>query len=240
MAAQPVEPDSDERADRVLDAAAELLVRWGYRRVTIEDVARHARIGKGTVYLHFRTKDALFLTVLLRTHRRLFSDLADLMDADPDVVLPWRMIRVVYEMLQADDLARMLYLGDSEVLGRLAQEAAGTLGDLGARRNVAVREHFRLLRERGLLGTDLPVDEQVHTFGAITAGFFFTAGTGPQADPFAPTDPARRAVLVEHVLRAALGGPADPAGAADIAHAVAGLYRPLVEHIDTEWQRRAR
>jgi AcrR family transcriptional regulator len=56
---------------RVLDAAADLLVRWGYHRVTVEDVARHAGIGKGTVYLHFRTKEALFLTVLLRSqHRR--------------------------------------------------------------------------------------------------------------------------------------------------------------------------
>ena len=57
---------SGGRLDRVLDAAADLLVRWGYQRVTIDDVARHAGIGKGTVYLHFRTKEALFLTVLLR------------------------------------------------------------------------------------------------------------------------------------------------------------------------------
>ena len=54
------------RVERVLDSATELLVRWGYQRVTIEDVAKHAGIGKGTVYLHFRTKDALFLTVLLQ------------------------------------------------------------------------------------------------------------------------------------------------------------------------------
>ncbi|MGW2198666.1 helix-turn-helix domain-containing protein, partial [Streptosporangium sp. NPDC001682] len=42
------------RADRILDAAAELLVRLGYRKVTIDDIARLAGIGKGTVYLHPR------------------------------------------------------------------------------------------------------------------------------------------------------------------------------------------
>ncbi|HEY3710665.1 MAG TPA: helix-turn-helix domain-containing protein, partial [Amycolatopsis sp.] len=55
-----------ERADRILDAASELLVRWGSRKVTIDDVARRAGIGKGTVYLHWRTKDALFETLLTR------------------------------------------------------------------------------------------------------------------------------------------------------------------------------
>lgn len=240
MAAEPVEPDNDERADRVLDAAAELLLRLGYRRVTIEDVARRAGIGKGTVYLHFRTKDALFLTVLLRAQRRLFADLADRMETEPAVALPWRMVRVVYELLQSDDLARVLYLGDAEVLGRLAQEAATTLGELARRRDATVRTHFRLLRQAGLVATDLPLNDQVHSYGAVAAGFFFASATPVAMDPFAPADPARRAELLEHALRALLRGPADPAGVADLAGRIAALYRPLVEHLDTEWQRRAR
>lgn len=235
-----VEPEPGERADRVLDAAAELLLRWGYRRVTIDDVARHAGIGKGTVYLHFRTKDALFLTVLLRSQRRLFADLADRMLLEPAVALPWRMVGVVYDAVRSDEVAHALYMGDPDVLGRLAHEAAGTLGELARRRDDAVRAHFGLLREAGLLATDLPLDEQVHSYGAVTAGFFLAAGSAGEADTFAPADPARRAALLEHVLRSVLLGPADPAGAADVAPAVAALYRPLVAHIDTEWQRRAR
>ncbi|WP_083678538.1 TetR/AcrR family transcriptional regulator [Nocardiopsis sp. CNR-923] len=54
------------RAERILDAAGDLLVSWGYPRITIEDVARRAGVGKGTVYLHFPTKEVLFLAVLLR------------------------------------------------------------------------------------------------------------------------------------------------------------------------------
>lgn len=50
------EPSKD-RADRILDAAASLLIRYRYRKVTDEDVARQAGIGKGTVYLHWRTKE---------------------------------------------------------------------------------------------------------------------------------------------------------------------------------------
>src|SRR4051794_25078539 len=99
----------------MLDSAAELLVRWGYQRVTIDDVARHAGIGKGTVYLHFRSKDALFLTVLMRVHRVLARRVAERMEADAREVLPSRMMRHVYDEMTADPVARSLYLGDVEV-----------------------------------------------------------------------------------------------------------------------------
>jgi AcrR family transcriptional regulator len=108
------------RAERLLDSAAELLLRWGYQRVTIDDVAKHAGIGKGTVYLHFRTKEALFLTVLLRAHRRIFSGIVDRMEADPIELLPSRLVRGSYLDVAADPVAKLLYLGDTEVLGRLA------------------------------------------------------------------------------------------------------------------------
>lgn len=232
--------DDTARMERVLDAAAELLVRWGYRRVTVEDVARHAGVGKGTVYLHVRTKDALFLTVLLRAQRRLFADLADRMVAEPATALPWRMTRLVFDRLQADDVARVLYLGDAEVLGRLAHEAAGTLGELARLRNDVVREQFRILRDARLVADDLPADEQIYTWGATTFGFFLTAGMAADADPFVPRDPFRQGALLERTLHAALAGPADPVGAAALAGRVADLYRPLVAHIDDEWTRRVR
>ncbi|OLS97098.1 hypothetical protein BJF90_42885 [Pseudonocardia sp. CNS-004] len=129
----------------MLDSAAELLVRWGYQRVTIDDVARHAGIGKGTVYLHFRSKDALFLTVLLRVHRVLAARLAGRMETDAREVLPSRMMRHVYDEMVVDPVARSLYLGDVEVLGKLVHEAADSLGEFTALRQQVIVEHIRLL-----------------------------------------------------------------------------------------------
>lgn len=228
------------RMTRVLDAAAELLVRQGYRRVTVEDVARRAGIGKGTVYLHFRTKDALFLTVLLRSQRSLYADLADRIVVDPPLLLPWRMTGWLYDRMRADEVTRALYLGDPEVLGRLAHEAAGALGELATRRFDAVRGHFALVREARLVTDDLPVDEQIHSWGAIAYGFFATAAMPRDIDPFAPADAERRAELLEHALERLLAGPAPKRAADGIAPDVAGLYRPLINHIDTEWHRRCR
>ncbi|WP_214370119.1 TetR/AcrR family transcriptional regulator [Pseudonocardia sp. H11422] len=230
-------PRATERLDRVLDAATDLLVRWGYQRVTIEDVARHAGIGKGTVYLHFRTKEALFLTVLLRAHHGVVSRMVDRMRADPVEILPSRMLRSLFLELADDPVVRPLYLGDSAVLGRLAHESADTLGELAQRRAEAGRAWFGLLRDAGLLRTDLDVSEQLYLLGAVTSGFYFVDSLPV---PTAPGDPAGRAAVLEHALAASLEVPGAPAPGAATAQAVAELFASLIEHIDDEWQRRIR
>lgn len=47
--------------DLILDAVDGLLARFGYRKMTMEDVAREVGIGKGTIYLHFLSKEELVL-----------------------------------------------------------------------------------------------------------------------------------------------------------------------------------
>ena len=65
------------RAGRIMDAAAELLLRLGYKRVTIDDVAAHAGIGKGTIYLHYRTREELFYSVIMREQANATAELIE-------------------------------------------------------------------------------------------------------------------------------------------------------------------
>jgi AcrR family transcriptional regulator len=229
---------ASDRMERVLDTAAELLVRWGYQRVTIDEVARHAGIGKGTVYLHFRTKEALFLTVLLRANRRIVAVMADRMEAEPAYVLPPRQLRSLYLEFAADPMSRALYLADTEVVGRLAHEAAETLGGLAAARAEVLTEHLRLLRDAGCLRTDLDIDALLYMSGAIAAGFFFVGGV-PESGPELDVD--TRADLLEEALASAMQVPDPPAAELErLAPVIADLYRSLIEHIDNEWRRRVR
>jgi AcrR family transcriptional regulator len=52
--------------DRILDAAERLLGRFGYRKMTVDDIAAEARIGKGTVYLSFPSKEEVVLSTVDR------------------------------------------------------------------------------------------------------------------------------------------------------------------------------
>jgi AcrR family transcriptional regulator len=68
--AAPARP-GDPAADRILDAADRLLGRFGYRKMTIDDLAREAGIGKGSVYLSFRSKADVALACIDRMAGRL-------------------------------------------------------------------------------------------------------------------------------------------------------------------------
>jgi AcrR family transcriptional regulator len=49
-----------ERHEAILAAAKQLFGHYGYRRTSIDDIAREARIAKGTVYLYFKSKEEIF------------------------------------------------------------------------------------------------------------------------------------------------------------------------------------
>lgn len=61
--------------DLILDAAEQLLARYGYAKMTIDDLAREVGIGKGTVYLHFSSKEEIALAHVDRLVARVLERL---------------------------------------------------------------------------------------------------------------------------------------------------------------------
>jgi AcrR family transcriptional regulator len=60
-----------ETRDVILDAMERLLARYGYKKTTMDDVAREAGIGKGTIYLHFPSKEEVALSSIDRVVERV-------------------------------------------------------------------------------------------------------------------------------------------------------------------------
>ncbi len=71
------EPDTDEVGVRILDAALAEYLAHGFRRTSVDDVARRAGIGRATVYRRFAARDEIVQAVLVRETRRFFADIAD-------------------------------------------------------------------------------------------------------------------------------------------------------------------
>lgn len=67
----------DDIRDLILDAVDILLARYGYRKMTMEDVARQVGIGKGTIYLHFPAKEELVLAHIDRIAGRVLDGLRE-------------------------------------------------------------------------------------------------------------------------------------------------------------------
>lgn len=57
---------SSNKSDRILDAAAELFATRPFHEVKLDDIAAAAKVGKGTVYLYWSSKEEVYLTVVRR------------------------------------------------------------------------------------------------------------------------------------------------------------------------------
>lgn len=70
-----VETPSDPLSERVLDATLALAVASGVRNLTMDDVARRARVGRMTVYRRFGDKANLIEAMSVREARRFLAEL---------------------------------------------------------------------------------------------------------------------------------------------------------------------
>lgn len=77
MLASVADPAGDEVATRILDAAAELVVKHGLRRCSVEEIAERSGLGRTTVYRRFESRDQILQTVLAREVRRFFAAIAE-------------------------------------------------------------------------------------------------------------------------------------------------------------------
>lgn len=51
------------KRDSILEAAARLFVRHGFRKASVDEIARESGVSKPTLYTHFADKEALFAAV---------------------------------------------------------------------------------------------------------------------------------------------------------------------------------
>ncbi|MFI6603608.1 TetR/AcrR family transcriptional regulator [Nonomuraea sp. NPDC050536] len=157
-----------ERATRILDMAADLLLRHGYRRVTMDDVADGVGIGKGTVYLHWKTREQLFGAVFAREVLYAMDELRQALRQDPQVCLLHNFARAYFLAITNRPLLRGLLLDDAHLVGKLTS-SPDTARD--ERHATMARDYLDLLAKHGLLRDDLPVDQIGYAYQATFEGF---------------------------------------------------------------------
>lgn len=85
--------------DAILDATDRLLARYGYKKMTVEDIAIEVGIGKGTIYLHFTSKEEIVLSHVDRIVDRVKERLREIAGSDapaPERLRSMMLTRVLY------------------------------------------------------------------------------------------------------------------------------------------------
>jgi AcrR family transcriptional regulator len=169
----------EQRADRILDAAAELMLRWGYNKTTIDDVARSAGVAKGTIYLHWKTREDLFLALMKREYVRLVEDIQQRIASDPEGGTLHGITKHSMLATMKSPLMKAVLLRDTELLGEwIRNEYASETFSQQIAQSLSLLELFRT---RGVARDDIDVRKQAYMLDAITLGFLVT-------DPYMPDD----------------------------------------------------
>jgi AcrR family transcriptional regulator len=74
------EREKEQRREDILDAAQRVFFQKGLAAATMDDIAETAELSKGTLYLYYKSKEDLYLTVMMRGMQLLydvFSEVAD-------------------------------------------------------------------------------------------------------------------------------------------------------------------
>ncbi len=99
--------------DLILDAVDVLLARYGYGKMTMEDVARQVGIGKGTIYLHFKSKQEVVLSHIDRIADTVVLKLGEQAVSPDPVERRLRRMLVLRVLVRFDSVAHYTQnLGD--------------------------------------------------------------------------------------------------------------------------------
>ena len=85
----------------VVAAAAEMLEAWSYPDITMDRIAKRSGVAKGTLYLYFRTKEALFQALYEDRLSAWYAELHALADRGTGTVDPSAAARVIASTLAA-------------------------------------------------------------------------------------------------------------------------------------------
>jgi AcrR family transcriptional regulator len=113
----------DDKRILIIKKAIEEFSKYGYDNTDVDNIAKKADVGKGTIYRYFGSKDNLFLEVFIYIIRMMTSDLKKIMDSDMNFKEKLdRMLEQSIIWLKESDKLIKLYTFDVARLHRIMEK----------------------------------------------------------------------------------------------------------------------
>ena len=71
--------ERENRKNAILKAARKLFFEKGFKSVTVESIARKAELSKGSIYLHYNSKEEIYTQILLSDIDKFHDRISDLL-----------------------------------------------------------------------------------------------------------------------------------------------------------------
>jgi TetR/AcrR family fatty acid metabolism transcriptional regulator len=99
-----------DKPQQIIDAAIRVFARNGFYNSRVSDIAREAGIASGTIYLYFKTKDEILVTLFREKMAGFVASLRAEIAREPDPEAKIRrLVRLHFEVLEASpDMAEVV------------------------------------------------------------------------------------------------------------------------------------
>ena len=145
-----------DKRDGIVRSAAKIFSRFGFKKASVDEIAKDAGVAKGTVYLACESKDDLFYQAVHRELRTWTHETANLIDhRKPADELLGTAVVAGLAYLDAHPLVHQLYMRQHEAILPKWMQRFDELRALG-RQNVV--ELLKLGQRQGRFRADLDID----------------------------------------------------------------------------------
>jgi TetR/AcrR family acrAB operon transcriptional repressor len=174
---------ADKRRERILDVAARLILRYGYDKTTLQDIASDASISKSTLYQYWKNKEELFGALITRETRQMLNEWLERVQADPGGGTLFGIYRHGFLILLAHPLMMAFYTKESPVLGDYVRQRGPAVY---VRPYLLSRVLVEQLQVAGLIRDNLSPQVINHLLMILSVGLFSISELIPQeqAPPF--------------------------------------------------------
>jgi AcrR family transcriptional regulator len=165
------------KRDGILTAAAKAFESLGFKKSSIDQIARAAGVAKGTIYLACSSKEDLFYQVLHREVRAWCAEVSKVLDprVPADRLLDIAATKGV-EYLEARPLVKALLFGEYHTLLPGWEERLDALRKIG-RENVI--EILKLGQKQGIYRDELDLEEIATLLLDLQVAFYVLHDHGP-------------------------------------------------------------
>lgn len=194
-----------ERNQRILDAAAKLFAHYGYDKTTVNDIAVEAGISKGAVYLHYKSKEDLFDSLIIHEGMKMLDVMLQRVETDPDAGSIFALYQHAMVATYSSPLILAMMRGDSRVLGDMARRMQGK--QFAADGDFIRHELVVQMQAANIIRHDVDAKMVAHIMAIIKTGFLLVGGFVPESD-IPPLDEVGKSIgqLLERGLAPEGGG----------------------------------
>lgn len=160
--------DNPDREQRILDAAAQLIIHYGYDKTSVSDIAEAAGISKGAVYLHFTSKEALFEALLYREVMAYSESWLDYIEADPQGGTIGGIYKAVLYAINSNPFMSAIIKQDPRIFGNYLRKPKNLFT---AMESPALRSDFlQTMQAAGAIRRDVDPQVMSHIMDLISYG----------------------------------------------------------------------